>query len=171
MLRNLRHRLGLDEAPDKFRVLAASASLEAGRDNDFLESFFALPNGRHRVIPGALELPPVGPVDLSPHAGELAEAAERDLDRDEAVALLSRSAAGDALARVLAPEGKPRAVPMPAIAAELFPELKSADTQSTALHGLLRALSRADSSAFPKLRAHMSFRNIDVWLSSHCSAP
>ncbi|MFM9453399.1 DEAD/DEAH box helicase [Streptomyces europaeiscabiei] len=172
MLRNLRHRLGLDEAPDKFRVLAASASLEAGRDNEFLESFFALPKGRHRVIPGTLELPSAGPVDLSAHASELAEAAERDLDKDEAVTLLSQAAAGDAVSRVLAPEGKPRALAMPAVAAELFPELKSRDAQTTALHGLLRALSTADSSGFPKLRAHMFFRNIDgIWACSDPECP
>ncbi|MFH9550052.1 DEAD/DEAH box helicase [Streptomyces sp. NPDC017435] len=172
MLRNLRHRLGLDEAPEKFRVLAASASLEAGRDNAFLESFFALPKGRHRVISGSLELPPDGPVNLSDHAAQLAEAADGDLTREEADALLAQSAAGDSLARVLAPESKPRAMAMPAAAAELFPDLTDRRTREAALHGLLRALGMSTRSGLPKLRAHMFFRNIDgIWACSDPECP
>ncbi|MEV5756605.1 DEAD/DEAH box helicase [Streptomyces tendae] len=172
MLRNLRHRLGLDETPEKFRVLAASASLEAGRDNHFLESFFALPKGRHRVIPGSLELPGDGPADLSGHAAELAMAAEGELSEVRASELLRRSTGGDALARVLAPEGKPKAIEMPTVADTLFPDLSDSGERETALHGLLRALGASTMKGLPKLRAHMFFRNIDgIWACSDPECP
>ncbi|MDX2517950.1 DEAD/DEAH box helicase [Streptomyces stelliscabiei] len=169
LLRNLRHRLGLDDAPEKFRVLAASASLVGGRDDDFLESFFALPRGRHKVIPGSLVLPAVRPTDLTTQAPALARAAESALSAGEAGALLSETGAADALALALAPDGKPRAVAMPELAAALFPRLTDADAQGKALRGVLRALGMADNPALPKLRAHMFFRNIDgIWA---CSDP
>ncbi|MFJ3715158.1 DEAD/DEAH box helicase [Streptomyces sp. NPDC090057] len=172
LLRNLRHRLGLDEAPEKFRVLAASASLEAERDNHFLESFFALPKGRHRVIPGSLRLPPEGPSDLSAHAEELSAAADGDLTAEEANELLSRTEAGEALARVLTPEGKPKAVAIPTVASELFPAHPSSEAGQAALDGLLRALTMATRSGLPKLRAHMFFRNIDgIWACSDPQCP
>ncbi len=51
LLRNLLHRLGLTNRPEQVRFLAASASLEPGSDDDFLEGFFAAPSrvvrGRH----------------------------------------------------------------------------------------------------------------------------
>lgn len=172
LLRNLRHRLGLDEAPEKFRVLAASASLEAGRDDKFLESFFALPKGRHKVIPGAVVLPEDGPTDLTAHAGELSRAAERVPSPQEADELLRRSAAGAALQRALAPGGKPQAIPMSRVASELFPGLEDEQARGKALRGLLRALQHGSDPALPKLRAHLFFRNVPgIWACSDPECP
>ncbi|MGQ5649903.1 DEAD/DEAH box helicase [Streptomyces sp. EKR5.2] len=172
LLRKLRHRLGLDDAPEKFRVLAASASLEAGRDDEFLQSFFALPAGRHVVVPGTLVLPQRGSTDLTAHAQQLAAAAEGDLPADSAGRLLQATGAADALALALAPDGKPQAQPLPQAAAQLFPGLDSQDDQAAALHGLLRALDTASDPALPKLRAHMFFRNIDgIWACSDPQCP
>ncbi|MFD8790952.1 DEAD/DEAH box helicase [Streptomyces vinaceus] len=170
LLRKLRHRLGLDNAPEKFRVLAASASLEAGRDEDFLESFFALPKGRQTVIPGALDLPAPRPVDLTGQAGLLADAVDRELSEEEAGALLDSTGADDALALVLAPSGKPRALSLSQTAEALFPGPLSAGERDAALHGALRTLAVAGADrGRTKLRAHMFFRNIDgIWA---CSDP
>ncbi|MFG2879146.1 DEAD/DEAH box helicase [Streptomyces sp. NPDC048337] len=172
LLRKLRHRLGLDTSPEKFRVLAASASLEAGRDDDFLESFFALPEGRHRVIPGTLLLPAPRPVGLSSYASALAESAGQELTQAEADRLLDATGAADALALALAPEGKPRALPLSEAATTLFPGTASPAEQAAALQGALRALAAADGRGRPKLRAHMFFRNIDgIWACSDPACP
>ncbi|WP_328771320.1 DEAD/DEAH box helicase [Streptomyces sp. NBC_00286] len=172
LLRKLRHRLGLDGAPEKFRVLAASASLKAGRDDEFLESFFALPRGRHTVVPGTLLLPEPGPIDLTPHARDLAAAAEGDLAPHTAARLLRTAGAGDALALALAPGGKPQAQPLSRLAARLFPGLPSEGEKANALHGVLRSLGSASDPALPKLRTHMFFRNIDgIWACSDPECP
>ncbi|MEU6655879.1 DEAD/DEAH box helicase [Streptomyces sp. NPDC046900] len=172
LLRKLRHRLGLESAPEKFRVLAASASLEAGRDDEFLESFFALPRGRHVVVPGTLALPEPGSTDLTAHAQDLAAAAEGDLATEPAGRLLQATGAADALALTLAPDGKPQAQRLSRTAAQLFPGLPSQGEQAKALHGVLRALGAASNPALPKLRAHMFFRNIDgIWACSDPQCP
>ncbi|MFB8272272.1 DEAD/DEAH box helicase [Streptomyces sp. NPDC055955] len=172
LLRKLRHRLGLDDAPEKFRVLAASASLEAGRDDEFVESFFALPRGRHTVVPGTVEVPDPGPTDMTAHAQDLAAAAEGALERQQAGRLLQATGAGDALARALAPAGKPRAQSLSRTGLQLFPGLASQAERAKALHGLLRALAAASDAGQPKLRAHMFFRNIDgIWACSDPQCP
>ncbi|MGW3153105.1 DEAD/DEAH box helicase [Streptomyces sp. NPDC001089] len=172
LLRKLRHRLGLDDAPEKFRVLAASASLEAGRDDEFLQSFFALPSGRHVVVPGTLVLPEPGSTDLTDHAEDLAAAAQGELTAEAAGRLLRSTGAADALALTLAPDGKPQAQPLPRAAARLFPGLLPHDKQAAALQGVLRALDAAADPALPKLRAHMFFRNIDgIWACSDPQCP
>lgn len=172
LLRKLRHRLGLDSAPDRFRVLAASASLEAGRDDDFLEAFFALPSGRQTVIPGHLVMPAPRPVDLSEHLSALSGAAAQQLTSKEANELLDSTGAADALALTLAPEGKPQAMALPDAAEKLFPGAPTHDGQAEGLRGVLRALAVADGKGRPKLRAHMFFRNIDgMWACSDPMCP
>src|SRR5262249_17124350 len=52
LLRMLIHRLGLEARPEQVRFLAASASLEKGRDDDFLEGFFAAPVDSFEVVKG-----------------------------------------------------------------------------------------------------------------------
>ncbi|MGW2795966.1 DEAD/DEAH box helicase [Streptomyces sp. NPDC001269] len=170
LLRKLRHRLGLDKAPEKFRVLAASASLDADRDAEFVESFFALPKGRHKVIPGYLQLPASRPVDLTARAADLAARAE-DLDAEQADHLLE-GGAGDALALTLAPGGHPQALTLSAAAEKLFPGVEEAEERNKALHGLLRAISISSLDGLPKLRAHLFFRNIDgIWACSDPECP
>ncbi|WP_396446379.1 DEAD/DEAH box helicase [Actinomadura sp.] len=172
LLRNLRHRLGLDQTPEKFRVLAASASLEAGRDDEFLETFFALPRGRHKVIPGAMVLPGAGPTDLTAHASELSTAADRTPSTSEADALLEHTHAGSAVKRVLAPGGRPRAVTISQVAGELFTGVSDERVREKALRGLLLALQNASDPALPKLRAHLFFRNVPgIWACSDPQCP
>lgn len=63
LLRNLRHRLGLDRCPQKLRIFAASASLTGGADGlRYVREFFAepgfLPSDFYR---GEIEAPPAPP--------------------------------------------------------------------------------------------------------------
>ncbi|MFK4221606.1 DEAD/DEAH box helicase [Streptomyces sp. NPDC019890] len=170
LLRNLRHRLGLDKSPEKLRVLAASASLEAGRDDEFLDGFFALPGSRRVVIPGkAKEIRGEG--DLAPHTERLAQAAKAPVTQDEAVALALETGLGPALQRALTPGGKPRALPAPELAQNLFPDVPEEQRQD-ALHGVLRVLGSAQDPELPQLRAHFFFRNIEgIWACSDPSCP
>lgn len=75
LLRKLLDRLGLHDRPGQLSVLAASASLEAGRDRDmaFLEQFFGQPRARFAVVPGALARP-AGPGSVAAAAPLLAQA-------------------------------------------------------------------------------------------------
>ncbi|MFC9125482.1 DEAD/DEAH box helicase [Streptomyces sp. NPDC057099] len=167
LLRNLRHRLGLDKNPEKLRVLAASASLEAGRDDDFLDGFFALPGSRRVIIPGkAKEIHGGG--DLAAHTARLAQAAKAPVTQVGAVALARETGLGPALQRALTPGGKPRALPAPELAKNLFPDVPE-EQRKDALHGALRILGSAQDPELPQLRAHFFFRNIEgIWA---CSDP
>ncbi|MGW5433330.1 DEAD/DEAH box helicase [Streptomyces sp. NPDC004059] len=170
LLRNLRHRLGLDKSPEKFRVLAASASLEAGRDDEFLDGFFALPASRRVIIPGrAKEIHGEG--DLATHTERLARAARAPITQDEAVALARETGLGPALQRALTPHGKPRALPAPELAKNLFPAVCE-EQRKEALHGVLRILGSAQDPELPQLRAHFFFRNIEgIWACSDPNCP
>ncbi|MFE7558645.1 DEAD/DEAH box helicase [Kitasatospora sp. NPDC057500] len=172
LLRNLRHRLGLDSAPEKFRVLAASASLEEGRDDAFLEDFFALPKSRARIIPGTAVLPKRASTDLTAHAQLLAAATDGGLSREQARGLAEATGLGGAVPHVLSPGGKPRTLRISALAEQLFPAVPAPEQREAALHGALRVLGAADDPDLPKLRAHLFFRNISgVWACSDPQCP
>ncbi|MGA5121750.1 DEAD/DEAH box helicase [Streptomyces pseudogriseolus] len=170
LLRNLRHRLGLDKNPDKLRVLAASASLEAGRDDEFLDGFFALPSSRRVIIPGkAKEIQGGG--DLAAHSARLARAARTSVTPSEAVTLARETGLGPAIQRALTPGGRPRALPAPELAKSLFPDVPK-DESRDALHGVLRVLGAAQDPELPQLRAHFFFRNIEgIWACSDPNCP
>ncbi len=170
LLRNLRHRLGLDKNPDKLRVLAASASLEAGRDDEFLDGFFALPSSRRVIIPGkAKEIRGGG--DLAAHSARLAQAARTSVTPSEAAVLARDTGLGPALQRALTPGGRPRALPAPELARSLFPDVPQ-DESRDALHGVLRVLGSAQDPELPQLRAHFFFRNIEgIWACSDPQCP
>ncbi|KAB2975740.1 DEAD/DEAH box helicase [Streptomyces sp. SS1-1] len=170
LLRNLRHRLGLDRTPEKFRVMAASASLEAGRDDEFLDGFFALSGSRRVIIPGkAKEIPGEG--DLAAHAERFARTAEESVTQEDAAALARETGLGPALQRALTPGGKPRALPAPDLAKDLFPDAP-AERRQHALHGVLRILGIALDPELPQLRAHFFFRNIEgIWACSDPRCP
>jgi ATP-dependent helicase YprA (DUF1998 family) len=172
LLRNLRHRLGLDTSPEKFRVLAASASLEAGRDEGFLEDFFALPTSRRKIISGSVLLPRRGTTDLTAHATLLSAAVQRDLTRTQARSLVEATGLDGAIPHVLSPGGTPTALRTPELARRLFPGVTEAVQRDAALHGALRALGSADDPDLPKLRAHLFFRNIGgIWACSDPACP
>jgi ATP-dependent helicase YprA (DUF1998 family) len=171
LLRNLRHRLGLGDQPDRLQVLAASASLEKDRDEGFLEEFFGLEADSFDVLQGETVRPRSAAVDLSVHASAFKRAADEQPAAEEARALLEDTHAADALQNALTGEhGEPAARPAPEAAARLFPHEDTVSARN-AVRGLLASLRSADTGSpdLPKLRVHYFFRNISgMWA---CSAP
>ncbi|MET8631651.1 DEAD/DEAH box helicase [Streptomyces sp. NPDC004680] len=170
LLRNLRHRLGLDDRPDKFRILAASASLEAPRDLDFLQEFFGVDRDRFEVLGGQLVLPLHTRTDISEHAGAYASL-DTDAEAGQAERLLADTGACDALVNALRDGDRLIAGFDTEVAARLFPAVGAA-TQEKALRGVLTALRRSTDPRTPKLRGHLFFRNIPgVWACSDPQCP
>jgi ATP-dependent helicase YprA (DUF1998 family) len=170
LLRNLRHRLGLTDRPEKFRVLAASASLEAPRDLDFLQEFFGVDGSRFEVLGGRLELPPRTRRDISEHAdrfaalGDAPEAAEADT-------ALAETGASEALVNALRDGDRLVTGFHDQVAARLFPQVEPG-RQEAALRGVLAALRHSTDPKAPRLRGHLFFRNIPgVWACSDPGCP
>lgn len=172
LLRLLTHRLGLDEKPEKLRVMGASASLQADRDEGFLREFFGLPETRFSVLTGDLVQPKNRNSDLTPHLTELTEAATCALTPQQADQLVEKTAVGDAIAWALAPEGRATALALTDLANKLFPKEANARARSVGLQGALRLMRTASAVDTPRLRAHMFFRNISgVWACSSSQCP
>ncbi|MGW1322673.1 DEAD/DEAH box helicase [Streptomyces antibioticus] len=170
LLRNLRHRLGLTDRPDKFRVIAASASLEAPRDLDFLQEFFGIERDRFEVLGGRLDLPATMDSDVSDHAAEFARLGSEP-GVAEADDLLARTGAGDALTNALRDGDRLTADFDDAVAARMFPAVAK-EQQADALAGVLAALRRSGLPKLPTLRGHLFFRNIPgVWACSDPECP
>ncbi|MGX1474990.1 UNVERIFIED_CONTAM: ATP-dependent helicase YprA (DUF1998 family) [Streptomyces canus] len=170
LLRNLRHRLGLDGKPEKFRILAASASLEAPRDLDFLQEFFGTDRDRFEVLGGQLVLPAHTRTNISRHADTYA-ALDEALEPQEADRLLAESGAADAFVNTLRVGDRLVADFDAEVAARLFPSA-GPDTRMAALRGLLTALRRSEDPGTPRLRGHLFFRNIPgVWACSDPACP
>ncbi|MGW3743017.1 DEAD/DEAH box helicase [Streptomyces sp. NPDC005146] len=170
LLRNLRHRLGLSERPEQFRVLAASASLDPQRDGAFLEEFFGLPQDRFEVLGGELDLPMAETANISRHADRLSGIGESP-SAAESAQVLRETAGHRALVAALHDGGKLVARLDVRAAEILFPEADE-ESRTAAFRGLLTALRTADEEVtgpLPKLRGHLFFRNIPgIWA---CSDP
>ena len=167
LVRNLRQRLGLDRHPERLRVLAASASLEAPRDLDFLQEFFGVERERFEVLGGELILPDHDRTDLSQHAEALAALGPEPAP-NRADAALAATGAADVLVNALR-EGKRLVSRSDAETAAILFKEADADEQDKALQGLLGALRKTTLTDAPKLRGHLFFRNIPgVWA---CSDP
>ncbi|MFI0905654.1 DEAD/DEAH box helicase [Streptomyces sioyaensis] len=170
LLRNLRHRLGLSERPEQFRVLAASASLDPQRDGEFLEEFFGLPQDRFEVLGGELDLRMADTADISGHAGRLIRIGDAP-SAVESSQVLQETGAHRALATALQDGGKLVARLDDDVAARLFPKVGER-SRAAAFRSLLTALRTADEAVtgpLPKLRGHLFFRNIPgIWA---CSDP
>ncbi|MFB7511741.1 DEAD/DEAH box helicase [Streptomyces sp. NPDC056144] len=171
LLRNLRHRLGLDGRPDKFRIIAASASLEAPRDLPFLEEFFGVERDSFEVLGGRLDLPASSSSDISAHAPAFADFATAPAAQ-EADELLTRSDAGTALTNALRDGERLITDFDSAVAARLFPDASDEEQRSAALAGVLAALRQTSLPDVPRLRGHLFFRNIPgVWACSDPQCP
>ncbi|MEV6527218.1 DEAD/DEAH box helicase [Longispora sp. NPDC051575] len=175
LLRNLKHRLGLDDHPERFRILAASASLEAPRDRQFLEEFFAVAGESFDFVGGETAHTTSAPVDLSAHAGMLAQA--RSVAEPAAAArILADTGAAAALTSACHRSGAeptPVTRPVGELASLLFPTVGESG-RIEALDGLVTALrtASAEDPKLPKLRAHLFFRNVPgIWACSDPNCP
>ncbi|MFE9772960.1 DEAD/DEAH box helicase [Streptomyces sp. NPDC005931] len=170
LLRNLSYRLGLADKPEKFRIIAASASLEASRDLAFLEEFFGADRNRFEVLGGRLKLPSHTRTDISRHADKFA-ALGTSVPPVEADAILAESGAADAFTNSLRDGDRLIADFDKQVSARLFPAADAA-VRAAALKGVLTALRCSDDKKAPKLRGHLFFRNIPgVWACSDAACP
>jgi DEAD/DEAH box helicase/Helicase conserved C-terminal domain len=171
LLRKLLDRLGLHDRPTQLSVLAASASLEAGRARDmtFLEQFFGQPEDRFVVIPGALARPE-GPGSLVGAAPQLSQAEASARQGRPPSGLTRQLGAHSALfAAGQDTHGKLRARSLTDWADRLFPDVDSADRRQ-ALEDLLACLD-ADPDG-TRLRVHLFFRNLNgLWACADPSCP
>jgi len=172
LLRNLVHRLRLDKRPEQVRFLAASASLEEGRDDLFLQGFFAAPVASFAVVRGK-SIEPRGGEALDDHAAAFAALANGSPPtQEEATGLVAGARVKDALLNACTENGTAVARSLSSLAGALFPRAAEPE-RSEALKGMLTALATADGEAAARVRAHMFFRNVQgVWACSDpaCSA-
>lgn len=175
LIRNLTHRLGLSGKPHKLRVLAASASLTPERDRHYLQEFFGLPASSFHFLKGENVRPPVTTVNISHLATRLATMAPSTALRDELEtanapqALWNAFYVGEDGAELAHPEAKPEA----SLSRLLFPDTTTEQAQA-ALAGLLGVLRRAgaERESWPKLRAHLFFRNVaGMWACTDPACP
>ncbi|WP_006604719.1 DEAD/DEAH box helicase [Streptomyces auratus] len=170
LLRNLRSRLGLDQHPEQFRVLAASASLDPQRDGDFLEEFFGIPQARFEVLGGELDLPMAESADISEHTGTLSGIGD-DITPAGSARVLQETGGHLALVKALY-DGVDLVARLDRDAAGLLFPRADEESRAAAFQGLLTALRTADETVtgpLPKLRGHLFFRNIPgIWA---CSDP
>ncbi len=165
LLRNLKHRLGIADRPEKFRVLAASASMDPERDRRFLAEFFAVDADMFEFVTGTPILAAKSATDISGSAAPLAAAARQDLSAPDAAQLVERSGAADALRAALqAPDGTRLVTRMASdLEARLFPEIPEMERRRSLrdLLGVLRVAAGVEGSEnLPKVRAHFFFRNV-----------
>lgn len=165
LLRNLKHRLGLDSRPDQFRVLAASASLDPLRDSDYLHDFFDVQANSFAFVRGTSVLPQGSSLRSNADASSLAKMAP-----EEAVAVARAKGVVDSLRGALHEDGG-GAKTLDAISLALFPEV-GRDTAMEAVSRVLQGLARHPADADPKLRAHLFFRNVPgMWACSDPNCP
>ncbi|SPT60532.1 DEAD/DEAH box helicase [Actinomadura madurae] len=172
LLRNLKQRLGLTERPDQLRVLAASASIDAERDQQYLEEFFGVDATNFEFVPGSLAMPDTAAVGTAAHVSALIAS-----EADEAGDIARQQGLTDTLRRAFLDEnedGTENAVarPLSDLAGRVFPDAEPADAE-TAFTKVLSALAANPLDSDPKVRAHYFFRNVPgVWACSDpdCSA-
>lgn len=156
LLRHLKHRLGLSNKPDQFRVLAASASLDADRDAEYLASFFDVDSKSFTFIEGstrrsASPRPGDAPVASEINAQPTASAAIQ-VARDSGVVEALRDA-------FLSPGGSAVTRTSKELASRTFPGAPEADAER-ALARVLEGIAASPDPRDPKLRAHFFFRNV-----------
>lgn len=163
MIRNLKHRLGLTDRPEQLQIIAASASLDARRDGEYLEQFFGVGPDTFDFLEGETREPESIGNDISAIGQALRAkspmiSSEQDVEASEALygAFYTKN------------EGKPgftaRAKGLEDLARDLFPAIPDEKDRKEALRLLLARASSGDSGAWPRLRSHLFFRNVPgVW--------
>ena len=163
MIRNLKHRLGLTDRPEQLQIIAASASLDAKRDGEYLEQFFGVETDTFDFLEGETR----EPVSIGDDISEIGQALladspdiTADQDRLAAEALYG--------AFYMASNGEPgsiaKAKGLRDLGQDLFPAIPEEEDRDAALRLLLARAASGDSAAWPRLRSHLFFRNVPgVW--------
>lgn len=159
LVRRLRRRLGLDDRPDQFRVIATTASIDWDRsaDRDFVTGFFDKPAAEFAPVRGARVALP-----------------DTSLPADVARAAVTGAAiTGDpqvVRAAVEQPfrEAGWRPLPASSVARSLFP---AAEQGTQALDRLVSWAGEQPQAPF-RMRGHLLFRNlIGFWACSRIDCP
>lgn len=162
LLRHLKRRLGLDERPEQFRVLAASASLDAKRDEKYLHQFFDVPADSFEFVEGTNKKPSKTEPASEENPVKFAELAAGD------AAIAARNGGVVESLRAALHADKGSAKKLDAIATAVFPNAE-ASVARAAVARVLEGLAAAPEESDPKLRAHLFFRNVaGMWA---CSDP
>lgn len=171
LLRKLKHRLGLDQRPDQLRILAASASLDAQRDQQYLEEFFGVDASSFDFVEGELDMPEVAPVGSDEDVSAILAA-----DAEGSVQLARDRQLTDTMRRAFLDHTNTQRVStvaktLDAVAAEMFPGALPGE-RDAALNVLLNGFTVAPVADDPKLRAHYFFRNIPgLWACTDPACP
>lgn len=171
LIRTLKHRLGITQHPHKLRILAASASLDPGRDRAYLRDFFGADADTFDFIEGNRAEPDPG------RTGTAADAEAIIVAQPNERAQLARDLGlTDALRLAFHPPGPEVgteliARPAADLAAAMFPGAPE-DRARTAFGGLLASLSENAEQGDPRLRAHLFFRNVPgMWACTDPACP
>lgn len=169
LLRSLKQRLGLSDRPDQLRVLAASASIDAERDQQYLEEFFGVDAASFEFVSGSLAMPDSTPVHSAADVAAITAA-----EGAEAGTIARQDNLIDTLRRAFLDEDGEKTVArsLSDLAERVFPNAGPAEAEP-ALTKVLSALAASPQDGDPKLRAHYFFRNVPgVWACSdpNCSA-
>nr|WP_240963246.1 DEAD/DEAH box helicase [Antrihabitans stalactiti] len=147
LIRNLKHRLGIAGKPEKLRVLAASASLDARRDRAYLEQFFGVDAASFEFLEGDLKNPSdPRQLDFESAPGVALENAFR-FDANRQMQRTTEAKSEAELAAILSPH----------------------KVQAEGIADVHRLLARAASEDgdWPRMRSHLFFRNVPgVWACS-----
>lgn len=172
LLRSLLLRLDLLRRPEQVRFLAASASLEKGRDEAFLAQFFARATP-FEVIGGKVVAAASNATDLSPFAAAFAELRDKEVaDASNIGKLLLESQAVSAVLNACTEEGRGVARGLSDLSNRVFSGA-DAEGRLAAASGLVKALSLDGTGQSLRTRLHLFFRNVQgVWACSDpdCSA-
>lgn len=166
LLRRLFHALGLDENPERLRVIGTSASIvddEVGRQ--FLREMFGRPAGRSfDFVRSSQDVPP-GAVDLQQWASGLSADGGSSLGvppSDDDVA--------HALANALTTDGRVRPARISTVAERLFPQT-SPELRNRALEALIEHVASQEQPAV-RLRAHYFARTLQgLWACARPDCP
>jgi Lhr-like helicase len=174
LLRNLKKRLGLTTRPEKLRILAASASIDAHRDQQYLEQFFGVDAESFDFVQGSLAMPATAAAGTADDV-----AAIRAADPVGAAAYARDHGLMDSIRRAFVGAAEnaddaasgPTAKGVPALAARVFPGATDQEREE-ALTWLLRGMAELPDDADPKVRAHYLFRNVPgVWACTDPACP
>ncbi|MER6936443.1 DEAD/DEAH box helicase [Nocardioides sp. NPDC127514] len=163
LLRNLKQRLGLDEHPEQLRILAASASIDAERDQRYLEEFFGVDASSFEFVDGVLNMPTSAPTATAEHAKAILAS-----DLTETAQYVRDQNLTDTLRRGFIEERDDGTEPTIAktladLASAVFADAEAEDREP-ALQQMLSAIAADSVDTDPKLRAHYFFRNVPgVW--------
>lgn len=170
LLRKFLARIGLDSRPDQLAIVAASASLEPGRDELFLTEFFGQPQHRFEVIAGE-SVTPIGTSLLADRSTEIASTAQTVRDGGSTTGKVRAWGVHAALHEAVQdPDGRQRARGLADLAGHLFPDTDQ-QGQLRLLDDLLAVIDAEPDGI--RIRAHLFFRNLPgLWACSNpaCTA-